>query len=344
MPRVITPDMIEKIAELAGRGYSKAAIGRELSMNRATVRRHWPREQEPEEGKVEQTIPALSLEEEFRLLNKKLEINYELKSLSKKIENYEWETESLMARGQFAVADINFLRKKLDGAKTITEVDEICALVNEVEARVPLLLAEDEPLWKQRREREEKKRQEEERERQERAAKRREENEALRQYYIKTLPWYVPLPEYTESIINTFFCNYSYDWAGVLSSQLGLLRELECEDDVDELGLLYREFLNIITGHPEKKDRIVEVMAKRAKRIFTARDEDVIAAFNEWLNCEEDEEFVEGALKLSGILTRLAEERYIDTDELLEQEASQPKEPAKNKRSKADKARQTLAA
>ena len=58
----------------------------------------------------------------------------------------------------------------------------------------------------------------------------------------------------------------------------------------------------------------------------------------------DDEEFVEGALKLSGIFRRLAEERYIDIDELMKQEALPPKEPAKDKRSKADKARQTLAA
>ena len=53
---------------------------------------------------------------------------------------------------------------------------------------------------------------------------------------------------------------------------------------------------------------------------------------------------MEGALKLSGIFRRLAEERYIDIDELMKQEASPPKEPAKDKRNKADKARQTLAA
>lgn len=85
-------------------------------------------------------------------------------------------------------------------------------------------------------------------------------------------------------------------------------------------------------------------MNQRRERLLTAHDEDIIDAFNEWLNSEEDEEFVEGALKLAGIFKCLAEERYIDTDELLKQEALPPEEPARGKRSKTDKARQTLAA
>ena len=85
-------------------------------------------------------------------------------------------------------------------------------------------------------------------------------------------------------------------------------------------------------------------MAQRRLRILTDRDEGVIDAFTEWLNVEEDEGFVVGALKLAGIFKRLAEQRYIDIEELLKQEASQPKEAAKDKRSKADKAHQTLAA
>ena len=109
-------------------------------------------------------------------------------------------------------------------------------------------------------------------------------------------------------------------------------------DKPDRVGL------NIITGHPEEKRGIIQIMVKRRERIVTARDEDLINAFDEWLNFEDGEEFVKGALKLSGIFRRLAEERYIDIDELMKQEASPPKEPAKDKRSKADKAHQTLAA
>ena len=113
---------------------------------------------------------------------------------------------------------------------------------------------------------------------------------------------------------------------------------------MDDLEPLRREFLNIITGHPGEKDKIIEVMNQRRERILTVRDEDVTNAFNEWLNSEEDEEFVEGALKLSGIFSRIAEEMYIDNDELLKQEALLPKEPAKDKLGKADKAHETLAA
>ena len=86
------------------------------------------------------------------------------------------------------------------------------------------------------------------------------------------------------------------------------------------------------------------LVSPRGRRLLTARDEDAAEAFNAWLNSEEDEEFVEGVLKLAGIFRRLAGERYIDTDELLKQEALPSEEPARGKRSKADKARQTLAA
>ncbi len=110
-----------------------------------------------------------------------------------------------------------------------------------------------------------------------------------------------------------------------------------------ELEPLSRELLNIITGHPGEKDRIVKVMEQRSLRILKPRDEDATNAFTEWLNSEDDEEFVEGALKLAGIFRRLAEERYIDIEELLKQEALLPEEPAKDKPSKAAKARQTLA-
>lgn len=130
----------------------------------------------------------------------------------------------------------------------------------------------------------------------------------------------------------------------VLGSQLTLVNELKWEDDMDDLEPLRREFLNIITGHPGEKDKIIEIMNQRRERILTVRDEDVTNAFNEWLNSEEDEEFVEGSLKLSGIFSRLAEERYIDTDELLKKEALLSKEPAKDKLGKADKEHETLAA
>ena len=130
----------------------------------------------------------------------------------------------------------------------------------------------------------------------------------------------------------------------MLGSQLTLVNELEWESDVGELEPLRREFLNIVIGHPGEKHEIKDIMLQRRDRILTAHDKDATDAFDKWLNSEDDEEFVEGVLKLSGIFNRLAEERYIDIDELMKQEASPPKEPAKDKRSKADKARQTLTA
>ncbi|GAG93549.1 unnamed protein product, partial [marine sediment metagenome] len=223
-------------------------------------------------------------------------------------------------------------------AATLVELDSLSNLVNQKREELNPVLQEDAKLKRERHEREEK-------ERQEQAARIREGHETLWQHYLAILPWYIPCPKYVEDVVRTFLVkNGYYDWAGVLGSQLALVNELKWEDNMDKLEPLFHELLNIITGHPGEKDRIIEVMEQRRLRLLTARDEDIIDAFNEWLNSEKDEEFVEGALKLAGIFKRLAEERYIDTDELLKKEALLPKEPAKDKRHKADKARQTLAA
>jgi len=68
MPKVINQDDIDRIAELAGKGYSKSAVGRVLKLDRATVRKHWPVEKVE---KIEAAKP--SIEEEFRLLTKRSE-------------------------------------------------------------------------------------------------------------------------------------------------------------------------------------------------------------------------------------------------------------------------------
>lgn len=53
MPRIINEDIISRIEELAGKGYSKSATGRELNLDRATVRKYWPEKKEKSE--VEET-------------------------------------------------------------------------------------------------------------------------------------------------------------------------------------------------------------------------------------------------------------------------------------------------
>jgi len=337
MPRIINEDIIAKIAELAGRGYSKSAAGRELNLDRATVRKYWPEEEE--ESKVKETPEVkLSLEDEFRLITTRNELTWDIAETLSKIENRRWETPELRKKGKLATGGLKFLKEKIQKAETLDELDSLANLINQKREELNPILGEDVKLEKERREREIKERQEE-------AARRRKGHETLWQYYLAILPWYIPCPKYIEDMVRTFLVKYGYDdWAEMLGSQIAMVDELKWADDMDELEPLSREFLNIITGHPEEKGKIIEVVNQRKERILTARDEDIIDAFNEWLNSEEDEEFVEGALKLAGIFRHFAEERYIDTDELLKQEASQPKEPAKNKRSKADKARQPLPA
>ncbi|GAI65260.1 unnamed protein product, partial [marine sediment metagenome] len=231
-----------------------------------------------------------------------------------------------------------FLKEKVEKAETLDEGDSISKLVKQEQEKLTPILDQDDKLRSQRLEQEEKKRQEE-------TERRIKGYETLRRHYIHVLPWYIPCPKYAESVVSEFLGDYGYDrWAGVLGSQLTMVNELEWESDVGELEPLRREFLNIVIGHPGEKPEIKDIMLQRRDRILTAHDKDATDAFDKWLNSEDDEEFVEGVLKLSGIFNRLAEERYIDIDELLEQEASPPKEPAKDKRSKVDKARQTLTA
>jgi len=337
MPRIINEDLIAKIAEFAGRSYSKSATGRELNLDRATVRKYWPEEEE--ESEVEETPEVkLSLEDEFNLLTTRNELGWDINETLSKIEDRRWETPELRKKGQLATESLRFLKGKVQKAETLDQLDSLSSLVNRKREELKPILEEDDKLEEKRLEREEKERKEE-------AARRRKGHETLKQYYLAILPWYIPCPKYIENVMITFLCKYGYDdWARVLGSQMAMVDELKWEDDMDELEPLSQEFLNIITGHPEEKDKIIEVMAQRRLRLLTARDEDIIDAFNAWLNSEEDAEFVEGALKLAGIFWRLAKERYIDIDELMKQEASLPEETARDKRSKEDKARRTLAA
>lgn len=317
MPRIINQDLIVQIADFAGRGYSKAATGRELKLYRATVSKYWP--EDKEESEVEETPEAkLSLEDEFRLLTTRNELGWDIAETLSKIENRGWETAELRKKGELATESLRFLKGKVQKGETLDELGSLSSLVNRKCEELKPILEEDDKLEKERLEREGKERQEE-------ATRRRKGHETLWQHYTAILPWYIPCPKYTDDVVRTFFCNYGYDdWAKELGSQMAMVDKLEWEDDMDELEPLSQEFLNIITGHPKEKGRVIEVMEQRSRRILTARDEDATEAFNAWLNSEGDEEFVEGALKLAGIFRHLAEQRYMDVEDLLKQEASLP--------------------
>lgn len=320
MPKVVNQDLIDKIAELKERGYSKSAIGRELNLDRATVRKYWPAEKAE---KIEEAKP--SIEEQFRLLTRRSELRWDIGEILGRVGDRKWETGELRKKGLLATESLRFLKEKAEEAKTLDELDSISRLVKQEQEKLTPILDQDDKLRSQRLEREEKKRQEE-------AAKRRKGYETLRQHYVDGLPWYIPCPKYAESVVNKFLYEYGYDdWAGMLGSQLAAVNELEWESAMDELEPLCREFVNIIRGHPKERDRIKDIMLQRRERILTAHDEDAIGAFDEWLNSEDDGEFVEGVLKLNGIFKRLAEERYIDIDELQQQEAPKVKVKVKQK-------------
>ena len=116
MPKVITQDLIDKIAELAGRGYSKSAIGRELNLDRTTVRKYWPAEKVE---KIEEAKP--SIEEEFRLLTKRSELRWDIGEILSRISDRKWETRELRKKGRLATESVKFLKDKVEEVKTLDE-------------------------------------------------------------------------------------------------------------------------------------------------------------------------------------------------------------------------------
>jgi len=107
--KVVTQDLIDKIAELAGRGYSKSAIGRELNLDQATVRKYSPK------GK----------EEEFRLLTKRNQLRWDIGEMLSRIGDRKWETSELRKKGQLATESVKFLKDKVEKAETVDELDSI---------------------------------------------------------------------------------------------------------------------------------------------------------------------------------------------------------------------------
>ncbi len=180
MPRIVNEDLIAQITQFAGRGYSKSATGRELNLDRATVRKYWPKEKEETEVKETPEV-KLSLEDEFRLITTRNEPNWDIAEMLTKMENRSWETGELRKRGQLATEGLRFLKEKVRKAETLGELDSLSSLVNRKREEVNPILKEDAKLEKERLEREEKERKEE-------AAKRRKGQETLWQHYITILP------------------------------------------------------------------------------------------------------------------------------------------------------------
>lgn len=339
VPKVINEDVIERIADYAQRGYSKSATGRELNLDRTTVRKYWPKQGEgSEEKEGEEAKRKLSIEEEYQLLNKKQEIDHDLESLLNKIQQREWETEDLKAREQIAVVNIDFLMEKLDEAGSVAEADRVCALVNEVKDKVALLLAEDEPLLRQREEQEEKER----REREEIERKKREDDMArwdrieqyLRQATLSRFAWMFPCTrEQAEKIVNKFISKVDISSdvdliissLRLVSSQLRIAEELKWGDDADNLGPLITECVNLLKGNSEEKQRIVIIMHARKERILIPSDEIMRRKFIDLLSAETNGKFVTMVLKFNAGLSRLVDERFIDKEELVADEMAPPK-------------------
>ena len=335
MPKVMNKDIIDRIAQYAAKGYSKAGTARELGLDRTTVRKYWPREQKPKEEKAKQPTPQLSLEEDFDLRTKKKETELELESLQIKLEDTDGETQDLEARREVALEQIKVLGEKLDEAESGTDVDKVQELAAKVKDEVTALLEHIEPLRKQREEQQERERQEREKEvkkKREEDIRRRDKLEhALRALSLSRFAWIFPCSRgQAEKIVNRFVWKVGNVDDPIISSlhmvnkQLGIAEELKWEDSTSELKPLISECVNLLDGNADEKQRIIIVMHARKERILIPSDEDMRKKFIDLLSAETNEKFTELVLKFNAALGRLADERFIEKDELLGKETPEP--------------------
>ncbi len=333
MPKIVNKDIIDTIAEYAGKGYSKAETAKELDLDRTTVRKYWPKEEKPEVKKeVEETKPTLSIGEEFDLQTKKKEVELGLESIEIKLEDTEGETEALDARREVALKQIKVLGEKLDEIESVVEVDKVRELAAGVKDDVTALLAENEPLRKQRQERQEKERREreekEEKKREEDIARRDKLEQSLRVLSLSRFAWIFPCTrEQAEKIVNKYIFKVDVNdndpiisSLRMVNSQLSIAEELKWEDNTSDVKPLITECANLLDGNSEEKQRIVIIMHARKERILIPSDEDVRRRLVDLLTAKTNVEFVEMVLKFNAALSRLAEERFIDKQGLLSKE------------------------
>jgi len=317
MPKVINRDIIDKIAAYAGKNYSRAETARELHLDRKTVRKYWPKGGKPEVKKEdEEAKPKLSIEQEFDLLTKKKQAELELEDMQIEVEDTEGETANLIDRREVILEQIKLLRKKLDETESVTDVDKVRELAAKVKNDMTALLAEDAPFRKQRQEQKVKK------------------EESLMQARLNELAWVFPCRrDKAGQIINKLIWNDvrgDIDRTGALY-RLGLLlrtaEDLEWKDDTSGLKPLITECANLLRGNWEEAERIMGVVYRRKKRILIPSDEDMEGKYLHMLDLlttEVYERSVEMVFKFNAALSRLAEERFIDKQELLSKEALLP--------------------
>ena len=310
MPKIITRDMIDRIAEYAAKDYSKAATARELDLDRTTVRKYWPSEQEAEEEEGKQPTLHVSLEEEFNLLSKKTETDHGLESLLNKIKGWKWETESLKGRGKAAVTGIEFLREKLANVGSVEEVDNVRELAAKVKDNVTALLDENESLRRQHRQEEGKK------------------AESLMEARLNELAWLFPCRRDQARKIVERLVFSDDDQVGALHD-VGFLTsiadDLEWEENADPLKPLLTECANLLKGNWDETERIMCIEYERKKQILVPGDEDMEKKYLHMLDLltvEVNEHSVEMVFKFNAALGRLAEERYLDKGEFLAEETA----------------------
>ena len=317
MSKVINEDIIREIATYAGKGYARAETARELHLDRKTVCKYWPKEEKPEVKKEEEEAKAkLPIEQEFDLLTRKKQADLELEDMGIDVEDTEGETVNLMNRREVIQGQIKLLRKKLAETESVADVDKVRELAAKVKNNVTALLAENEPLRKQRQEQKVKK------------------EESLMQARLNELAWVFPCRrDKARQIINKLISNDvrgNVDRTGALYRVGHLLmtaEDLGWDDDTSDLKSLVTECANLLQGNWEEVERIWEVVYRRKKRILIPSDEDMEAKYLhmvDLLTSEVYERSVGMVFKFNAALSRLADERFVDTEELLSKEALLP--------------------
>ena len=189
-------------------------------------------------------------------------------------------------------------------------------LTAKVKNDMTALLEENEPLRKQRQKRQEKER----REREEREEKRQE---SLMQIHLNELAWAFPCRrDQAKKILDRLVCyDVPVGWL------LLIAEDLEWEDNTSGLKPLITECANLLKGNRKETERIMGIVCTRKKRILIPSDKDMEEKYLHMLNLltrEEKDRSVEMVFKFNAALSRLAEERFIDTEELLSKETLEP--------------------
>ena len=105
------------------------------------------------------------------------------------------------------------------------------------------------------------------------------------------------------------------------------VEDLEWGDNTSALKPLITECLNLLKGKWEVRERIMEIVYRRKKEVLIPSDKGMEEKYFHMLDLltgEVNEHSVEMVLKFNAELGHLAEERFVDREEILNREMPEP--------------------